>query len=185
MVNSVEIPEKFGSGVAEIEQISIRWCCIAEDTMIRMADGCQKQIKDIEIGEKIQNTAGEGIAIVNSLEGSEKTLIELTTFNGYTLRMTDTHSGLTERGFVKASEINAADMIITEKGSTQVKFIFPISYAKQVYSLMFETPQQFYCNGIATGDFSIQNSGFSERKKKPTRTLLQEELINLVKEKLN
>lgn len=158
MITSVDDPQPRaeGAGAFEIEKIDISWGCVAEDTMILLEDGSEKPISDIRIGDRVSSASGSA-SVKNVYRGQEQELVNLTTLNGKTLRMTESHPVQTTRGLVKASMLNAADTIITVDGESPVQFLYKVAYESDVYNLELEPAGNMICNGIIAGDFEAQN----------------------------
>ncbi len=158
MINSVADPQPYvvGSGSFEIERIMIQWGCVAETTMLLMAAGTQKKICEIKIGDKVR-AGTESSSVVNIYKGKEDELAHLETQNGCILCMTNSHPVKTTRGFVKASELTAADTIVTVAGESKVKYLYMEQYGREVYNIELEPKGEIVCNGIIAGDFSMQN----------------------------
>lgn len=180
MINSVESPQPpvEGSGALEIERIQIIWGCVAKDTMILMADGTQKKISDIKIGEQV-STETEPSSVVNIYKGMESELVHLETENGHILRMTNSHPVKTTRGFVKASGLTAADTIITVEGKSKVKYLYMEQYDSEVYNLELKPEGVIICNGIIAGDFKMQNEMVEKPYTVSQPTSLQREFRSL------
>lgn len=185
MINSVENPQPYeeGSGVCQIERIRIIWGCLAADTKIEMSDGSQKMISDIVIGDAIRTETGNTV-VINIYKGTEKELVHLDTENNHSLRMTNSHPVKTTRGFIKASELTAADTIVTREGNSRVKYLYTDPYDNGVYNLQLEQSGAIICNGIVAGDFTMQNEIDVKQQKKnvsDSPTTLQKEFRQLFK----
>ena len=119
-VDSVLNPQTNVSTVAEIERIQIKWGCVAADTLIKMSDGSCQRASEIQIGEVVATDHGHSV-VRNIYKGTEKTIVHLETMDGHILRGTHEHPVKTGRGYMPMKEINAADLICTENGNSQVK----------------------------------------------------------------
>lgn len=147
---------------AIIEKISIRWGCVAEGTLISMADGSTRKAEDVRVGDSLKSQDGESVAVTNVFMGTEAELVRLKTASGECLDMTYDHPVLAARGFVRADELTAGDRIVTESGESAVSELYPIPYGGKVYSVETSPPGAIVCNGIVTGDFVTQNSRRSD-----------------------
>lgn len=180
-VDSVLDPQTNVSTVAEIERIQIKWGCVAADTPIKLSDGSCLRASEIQIGEVVVTEQGNS-TVRNIYRGTEKTIVHLETMDGHILRGTHEHPVKTGRGYVRMKEINAADLICTENGNSQVKYIYEIGYGDAVYSFDLSKSSAMLCGGIWAGDFAMQNSAAcSQRTDGPQeRSALQKEMYELV-----
>lgn len=155
-VDSVLNPQTNVSSVAEIERIQIKWGCVAADTLIKLFDGSCRQASEIRIGDMVVTEQGCNV-VYNIMKGSEETIVHLETMDGHILRGTHGHPVKTARGYVPMKEINAADLICTENGNSQVKYIYETKYGGFVYNFELRESSAMLCNGIWAGDFVMQN----------------------------
>ncbi|MBU2615788.1 MAG: hypothetical protein KKC19_01670, partial [Nanoarchaeota archaeon] len=75
--------------------------CVAEDSLISMADGTKKEIKDIKAGEEVLSLdegTGEIVSnkVIELLDMGEKAIYEMTTKSGRSINTTAEHPYLTE-----------------------------------------------------------------------------------------
>lgn len=178
MINSVDNPSPYaaGSGALEIEKINLKWGCMAGDTMIAMGDGACKEISSIKVGDVIKTVSGCA-AVTNIYKGVEKELVYLETKGGHVLKMTKSHPVKTKRGYIRASELTAADTIVTVDGESGVKHLYMMEYGEEVYNLELEQSEAMICNDIMAGDFVMQNS--YKPLKRNRLSVLQEEFARL------
>lgn len=143
----------------KIQKVFLQWGCLGKNTLIMMADGTYKIISNLRIGELV-NT-GKGIAeIYNIYSGHQLNVVNLETESGKRLLMTNGHPVLTERGWVRAENLNASDKVINAEGKTEaLKALFPSIYDDKIYNLQLNTEEhQFVAEGIVVGDFMLQNT---------------------------
>lgn len=180
-VDSVLNPQTNVSTVAEIERIQIKWGCVAADTLIKMADGSCLRANEIQIGEVVATDHGHSV-VRNIYKGTEKTIVHLETMDGHILRGTHEHPVKTGRGYVRMKEINGADLICTENGNSQVKYIYEIGYGDAVYSFDLSESSAMLCGGIWAGDFAMQNGPACNQSADgpKERSALQKEMYELV-----
>lgn len=146
-----------------IEQVSIRWGCLGKDTNILMADGVEMPISDIRIGEMVLTPRGKDI-VDNIYTGKEDTMISIKTASSKNLLATHTHPFVTKRGIITAENLNGADILITLNGEEPITELFEYSYHNLVYSLRLSSHNQFFAEGILTGDFMLQNTMLQSNK---------------------
>ena len=103
-------------------------CCVAEDSLISMADGTQKQIKDIKVGDKVlsYNTTTRKVeqTVVQSLtKVIRQDIVHITFADGTMLKITPDHPMFSERGWIAYSTAdgeNTYPEVELEKQGTQI-----------------------------------------------------------------
>ena len=103
-------------------------CCVAEDSLISMADGTQKQIKDIKVGDKVlsYNTTTRKIeqTVVQSLtKVIRRDIVHITFADGSYIKITPDHPMFSERGWIAYSTAdgeNSYPEVELEKQGTQI-----------------------------------------------------------------
>ena len=103
-------------------------CCVAEDSLISMADGTQKQIKDIKVGDKVlsYNTTTRKVehAVVQSLtKVIRRDIVHITFADGSYIKITPDHPMFSERGWIAYSTAdgeNSYPEVELEKQGTQI-----------------------------------------------------------------
>jgi hypothetical protein len=157
-VTSVQSEDVGDSGAtAYIEQILLQWGCFAMDTLITMADGSDKAICDIKIGEMVRKDT-DIFAVTNVYYGFEEKLVVIATSKGKRIRVTGTHPIVTKNGNVRAIDLNASDLIKTLDGFESITDLYMENYNSKVYNLDFDEPTMIIANGIYAGDFYLQNT---------------------------
>jgi hypothetical protein len=157
--------------------VSVRWGCFAKDTMIRMQDGTEKPICDIQPGEFVCTDSGEAIQVTDVVNGTEDKLITIVTEEGKEIRVSAAHPMVTAEKVVKqAADIRTSDQILNAEGKLeQVKFVYDCEYGDKVYNL--ETGGKAVVligNGLQTGGFELQNQTEPMSRKKEQKPLDQE-----------
>lgn len=142
-----------------IPEISIRWGCFHKNTLIRMADGSEKPICEVVIGDMVQTGDGEPQQVKQVYSGNEKELICLQTEDGMELLVTAGHPVCTAEGVIRAENIHPQSELVALDGSRHaVKFAFICPYDDKVYNLELDDSKALIANGILAGDFLMQNS---------------------------
>ena len=103
-------------------------CCVAEDSLISMADGTQKQIKDIKVGDKVlsYNTTTRKVeqTVVQSLtKVIRRDIVHITFADGSYIKITPDHPMFSERGWIAYSTEdgeNTYPEVELEKQGTQI-----------------------------------------------------------------
>ncbi|WP_027398471.1 Hint domain-containing protein [Anaerovorax odorimutans] len=163
IIDSHTNPDTTGDYVIPISKLQLLWGCVAADTKILMADGTERLVKDIKIGDEILMQHNDIGVIKDTLIGrEEKPLICIETVSGKKLSCTEDHPVLSQRGYVQAKGLTGEDKVMDyNKGLVSIGSIYPI-INNEVYSLFVESRSEntecsVICNGIVTGDFEKQN----------------------------
>lgn len=151
-----------GRCLVKIPHISIRWGCLEENTLIKMADLSLRKIKDIRIGD-IVACKGENNIVKNIWRGCEDKYVSITTDiqeDCSPLFTTTDHPVLTINGYKQAGKIAVGDVLISEHGEAQVTGVCLEEKEINVFNLSFdnsENAKAMLANGIYVGDFDCQN----------------------------
>jgi hypothetical protein len=89
--------------------------CLPPNTLIRMADGSLKQIQDIRLLDKVLTAEGNIGVVKQTFVREAKEILRLDIWGHRHLRMTDEHPVFTERGYVKAGELEVGDWVAFPK----------------------------------------------------------------------
>lgn len=145
--------------VVFLPYISIRWGCFHKQTRIKMADGSEKPICEIVIGDIVQTGNGQPQRVKQIYSGYEEELICLQTEDGMEMSVTAGHPVRTADGVLRAENIRPQSELVAFDGSRHaVKFAFVCPYDDVVYNLELDEPKELIANGILAGDFVMQNS---------------------------
>lgn len=159
------IPITIGSRLAlknnlhcEIKQIFIQWGCLGEQTLIAMADGSQKEIREIKAGDMVYTGKGNA-EVINTYSGEEQEIICMETETGKRLLLTGSHPVMTEEGWVRANDLNAGIRIMAADGKAEkLKGLYVLPYGKKAYNLQLKgDDSQLIAEGFIVGDFMKQN----------------------------
>lgn len=180
---SIPVPITIGSNVehgytsCKIKQVFLQWGCLSEQTLIAMADGSQREIREIKVGDMVYTGKGN-VEVINIYCGMEQEIICIETETDKRLLLTGGHPVMTEEGWVRANDLNAGMCIITADGKAEkMKGLYMMPYNKKVYNLeLKENDLQLIAEGIIVGDFMKQNhmEDCCNRKEEPIKG--QEEL---------
>lgn len=134
--------------------------CLAGDTKILMADGSEKRISRICIGEVVQGYDKKFSKVVNIYIGTEEELLVITTSSGKSLWLTGEHPILRKnKTWERAMFLKEHDPIQTIDSIDEVVSIYWEYYCGTVYNLELDSFDGSLCaNGIVVGDFRRQNS---------------------------
>jgi hypothetical protein len=142
--------------------------CFDKDTDITLADGTFKKIQNINAFDKIKNpSTGEVQEIKHLIVGSEKEALLEISVASTTIRVTQKHPFLTERGLLFAKELTVNDKVMLKNSSFEsIKSIktLPIDPNQLVYNIEVDTmsdnaKERLLTTGeIVTPDFAIQKT---------------------------
>ena len=139
-------------------------CCVAEDSLISMADGTQKQIKDIKVGDKVlsYNTTTRKIeqTVVQSLtKVIRRDIVHITFADGSYIKITPDHPMFSERGWIAYSTAdgeNTYPEVELEKQGTQIgDMILSLSllFDKEIVDMKYITGET-----IPVYTFTVENN---------------------------
>lgn len=134
-------------------------CCLAENTLVDMADGSKRPIQDVRIGEMLMNNRGEAVTVINAVMGYEQMVYCLKLANEVTLKATGRHPVLTLNGWKAMQDLTSQDLVQTlAHGEQAVESILTEEeYNDRVYTLeLCSEDHTMVCNGIIVGDFFLQ-----------------------------
>lgn len=160
----IPVPITIGSRVehgytsCKIKQVFLQWGCLGEQTLIAMADGSQREIREIKVGDMVYTGKGNA-EVINIYSGEEKEIICIKTESGKQLLLTDSHPIMTEKGWVRAGDLNAAMKVLTSEGvAEKMEGLYAVPYGKKVYNLKLSgNDSQLIAEGLVVGDFMCQN----------------------------
>ncbi|PQQ27898.1 Hint domain-containing protein [Photorhabdus hindustanensis] len=96
--------------------IQIQYGCIAEGTLIDMADGSKLAVENIRPGDKVLTKQGDILQVKERIVGHDTEFVDLTYNNGEQISLTPTHPVSTSQGIVKAEDLKVGDTIHTLDG---------------------------------------------------------------------
>lgn len=145
-----------------ISKLHLLWGCVEEHTIVLMADGSPKQIKDVEIGDKVMTLGGSACAVRDTIHGREKRLLCIKTADGQELLCSKEHPILTTKRMKLAYMLKGDDILIQHGNRpTKIISIYETS-GGEVCSLLLEPDgvqePAILTNGLFTGDFTVQNA---------------------------
>lgn len=152
----------------KIDNLSIYWGCLGKDVKVRMADGSQRCISEIKIGEKVAST-GETLEVADVITGEEsRGMWRLYTERGRGVLATSQHPILTVDGIKQTRELKPRkDYIVMEDGGKEQLTEIQVEEicVCPVYNLVLckagggEIPADsgfLFADGMTVGDNSMQ-----------------------------
>ncbi len=167
----ISITSAQGAPVANqlrIQPTVVVYGCVAEGTLVTMADETKKSIETIGAGERVRSNAARiPLTVDNYTRGFEKTpMIAIETANGRHLLLTDGHPVITATGVKVGRDLRIGDLIMTDAGPSRLTVVAPREYDGNVWNLdvgrptdhvrLTDTNTTFYANGILVGDGRMQ-----------------------------
>ena len=185
----------------KISQLLLLWGCCAEGTKILMADGTEKRIEEIQIGESVICSVEGAVATVeNTWSGNEPTMVIVRVKTGQEIWVTKDHPFIAERGVVAAIRLTGADrLLMYEGGFSDIDYIYDAVYEGTVHNLTLRPkihdPKNdgtiMVGNGFIIGDNELQGKVIkevdTEDQYPPLNSELKLEIMKLIKlrEELN
>ncbi|MCX6101747.1 MAG: Hint domain-containing protein [Proteobacteria bacterium] len=146
--------------------------CFTSDTRIRMADGREKLVSKISENDLIWNPLYQSpVKVIKVVKGPEKKALYQLRVAKNRLVVTEDHPFLTQRGWVRADELDTKDLIMGEGLGKQILSVKKLSYKKPVFNFELDTDiaegHMVIANGIPTGDLTTQVAIKQNRKNLP------------------
>ena len=148
----------------ETEYTGCPFCCFTPDTLIRMADGSEKPIVDVQVGEFIlvydeALMSNVAVPVSNVITRVDRPMYELTFEDGNTLRASEDHPlYVVGKGYASVAPapgykdlglphpLEVGDQVVNELGvPSRIIGIKPIDYTGTVYTF---GNSRFYANGV-------------------------------------
>jgi hypothetical protein len=139
--------------------------CFDESTRIRMADGSDRLITQLKMGEFVFNPVTKQPAKITKLTiGPELKHLLNVRVGERVVKVTDTHPFMTRRGWVQAKELKKGEEVLTgQKKFLPVQSVELGEFGRTVVNLALDgpadNPELHYvlADGVVTGDLVIQN----------------------------
>jgi hypothetical protein len=141
--------------------------CFAKGTLIRMADGTEREISSLRRGDLVWNPITNRAAAVKRMTvGPEIKPMLRVTVNGKTVDVTDGHPFMTSAGWKKTLELRVGDLVVSASGDLQpVDALVALPVGNEppdVFNFALEgdgADDHFVlANGVVTGDLFMQES---------------------------
>ena len=137
-------------------QLYLFWGCLAENTMIRMADGSERAIQTIRVGDQLENAKGEAVRVTDVIVGSNEIIYHICTENNRCISATLLHPFATDSGDMLLRDFQMDTKLKMKKdgknSSELVTNCYPEEYTGKVYSLEVEggSEKTIIANGFVT-----------------------------------
>lgn len=152
------LDKDMGNSCRKIRKLHIQIGCVAEHTLVSMADGRKLEIENVRVGDRIiasaDNSTGE---VVNTWTGRESRMHCIRTLDGHELLVTGSHYVLTDEGMVMAERIHLGMKIVMENGvQEKIRELYTVEEEVQVYNLSVRMPDGglgcMVCGGMVLAD---------------------------------
>lgn len=166
----------------KIPKIKILWGCFAKDVLIRMENGKSLPIEQIKTGDKVMTKDGDVRTVTEIVTGTEDKLVHIKTASVSRIRVSLDHPMLTTEGMIKADELTAGTILITENGAETIESLYLVNYADKVYNLKLDREGILIANSFYAGDFAAQNKKTKKQVMSASRNRegIQEEFSELI-----
>ena len=158
-----------------IPELQVFFSCLAEGTLVTLADGSKVAIEDLKEGALVRiDGRGRTLVVESKLKGKEEApMIRLKTAGGRDVLITDGHPVITSEGPVLAGLLRPGQKVMTDAGPDAVVSVAREPFAKAVWNLNLGAPpaslndpkvagSSFFANGVQVGDNLMQ---FVENRK--------------------
>lgn len=155
-------------GSAYLVPMVVAYGCVAEGSLVTMADGSTKAIEHVQLGDLVRPAAGVApLRVLHRTDGVEREpMVRLVTARGQRLLLTATHPVMTTRGVLMARDVRAGMTVATVDGPVAVTRALHERFAGKVWNLEVvgtnaafvptETNTTFIANGLVVGDSRMQ-----------------------------
>ncbi len=148
----------------------ITYQCLKLDTPVLMADGTQKEIKDIQIGDEVisfnpTTLVQKKTRVVNQfVRPTDKPIVEIKTFSGRTITATSDHPFLTTEGWMAPSQMIPGQTLVGISSDNSDIIFVPVESVTSVANCLIAdiTVESDNHSFIANG-FCVHNSGMAKQ----------------------
>ena len=150
-------------GIRYIKPLVFLWHCLAEGTMITLADGALLPIEEVTNEYRVRaNNNGQDLRVVATTQAPAipgETLF-LKVASGEELILSKDHVVITVDGPLKAVELERGMVLITERGNVELEFISEFDYQGTMYNLELEVQPgaetTMFANFVQVGDYHME-----------------------------
>lgn len=147
------------SCLKKVAPIALKYGCFSRGTNIVMAGGMQKKIEDIRIGDFVWSE--EGILLVRNIWSGKDIILNIKLEDETFLGVTGDHPLQTLDGWIKAKDVHKGMYLKKAQGGGSCK-VLSIEEGGEAFVYNLETEKEegsvLSANGIAAGDFAMQNN---------------------------
>lgn len=159
---------------AKLDPVKLNWGCVAAGSMVLMADGSEKRVEDLAVGDMVSD-GGSAHRVADVRRGSDDVTVMITS-GDMALRVSTEHPVLTGRGMVRACDVRSDDVLVTADGEVAPDSAYHFVGTVDVYGVMLEDGHRFVCDGFVVGDDSVQGEVMAGNRvvPEPSEDILRE-----------
>ncbi len=155
---SSDLSEESNGGNKKIPQIILLWGCLAENTLVAMADGSQRKIQEINISEMVEGKFG-AVKVVDMYKStSEEAIVTIITDLNRKIGCSPSHIIACKTGDKSAGELIVGDEICDKNGAVQTVMAIDNTKTAYTYNLELEADGYFFAENMLVGDIKVQNT---------------------------
>lgn len=132
-----------------------------KNNIVRMADGSERSISCIRIGDRVMSEEGKMPMVQNIYRGRETTYYEIKAFDYAPIKVTADAVFMTNNGVKSVKELNFDDALLmeeslfrNEKIYAEIESISYINKKMDTYELELEGSSMYFENQYMVGDFA-------------------------------
>lgn len=142
IVSNLQKNNDAGNNEISVADLHLYWGCLAEGTKILMADGSEKEIQNLQSGEKVLNSKGEAVEINRVITGDEEYIYRTYTESGKLVSASLLHPFAAEQGDLLLRDFDYKTRLKVKNEDEYVYETvincYPEKYEGKVYSLELE-----------------------------------------------
>ncbi|WP_372069300.1 Hint domain-containing protein (plasmid) [Tistrella mobilis] len=124
------------ANIGMVAPIQFVWGCVAEGSLVELADGTARPIESLTAGERVADGMGGSLRIAEVWRGTEdKPMVRVVTDTGAEVLLTHNHPVPTAAGVVVAEALETGAMVTTDRGSARVTLVERVSHDGRVFNL--------------------------------------------------
>lgn len=144
--------------------------CLSADTKVTLADGSQKLVTELKIGDEVKGSSGahkitasniyqSALRVLYGINGSDALLTgdhPIKTTDGWKVINSEAAAAYADKAGFAAHPLKVGDTIVTDKGEVKVTSIkrFPKIDPISTYNIRVEGNEGFFANGIEVKGFN-------------------------------
>lgn len=129
---------------------------IGKNTLITMANGSNKKVSELCIGDLVLSNTGSSRKLSNIMTGYSETIWEITTVSGSVIVMNIGQPINTSEGWSSPGQITPGITLLTGNGNIEkVETISVVDYRDKIYILMFDEATTFIANSFIIADYNL------------------------------
>lgn len=124
------------ANIGMVAPIQFVWGCVAEGSLVELADGSRRAIETLTAGERVADGMGGSLRIAEVWRGTEdKPMVRVVTDTGAEVLLTHNHPVPTAAGVVVAEALETGALVTTDHGPARVTLVERVSHDGRVFNL--------------------------------------------------